>query len=150
MILKIPPALVFAVTAFLMWCIFKYMPFQVFEFSVTMWIPKLLALTGTILGALGVIQFSSSKTTIDPHTPEKVTSLVSNGVYRFSRNPMYLGLLMLLIAFAFYLGTGLSFVMIPIFIWYMNTYQIKPEEEILIHIFGDEYKEYQKKVRRWI
>ncbi|MEO9885835.1 MAG: isoprenylcysteine carboxylmethyltransferase family protein [Balneola sp.] len=148
--LKIPPVLVFGVTALLMWVISNQISMEILEFSVNRWIVYSLGSIGVILGILGVVQFSVSKTTVNPHKPENSSSVVKNGVYKYTRNPMYFGLLIVLIACAMYFGSGYSFLMIPIFIWYMNTYQIKPEEEILIQLFGDEYKEYQQKVRRWI
>jgi len=148
--LKIPPVLVFGVTALLMWVISNQISMEILEFSVNRWLVYSLGSIGVILGILGVVQFSVSKTTVNPHKPENSSSVVKNGVYKYTRNPMYFGLLIVLIACAMYFGSGYSFLMIPIFIWYMNTYQIKPEEEILIQLFGDEYKEYQQKVRRWI
>ena len=148
--LKIPPVLVFGVTALLMWVISNQISMEILEFSVNRWIVYSLGSIGVILGILGVVQFSVSKTTVNSHKPENSSSVVKNGVYKYTRNPMYFGLLIVLIACAMYFGSGYSFLMILIFIWYMNTYQIKPEEEILIQLFGDEYKEYQQKVRRWI
>jgi protein-S-isoprenylcysteine O-methyltransferase Ste14 len=63
---------------------------------------------------------------------------------------MYLGMLILLLFYGLFLGNGLVFMMLPVFIWYMNSFQIKPEEEMMTQLFGDEYKEYQQKVRRWM
>lgn len=148
--LKIPPVLIFVISAFLMWVISGYSTNTLFGFSIPLWVSYLVASVGVIFGMLGVVQFSINKTTVNPHKPENSSSVVKNGIYKYTRNPMYLGLLILLIACGVYFGNGYSFLMIPIFIWYMNTYQIIPEEEMLINLFGDEYKEYQQKVRRWI
>mgnify|MGYP003627287777 CR=1 FL=1 len=148
--LKIPPVIVFAGSALIMGVISNQISMEILEFSVNRWVVYSLGLIGVILGILGVVQFSINKTTVNPHKPENSSSVVKNGIYKYTRNPMYLGLLIVLIAFTLYLGNGFSFLMIPVFIWYMNTYQIKPEEEMLINLFGDEYIEYQQKVRRWI
>ena len=145
--LKIPPVIVFAGSALIMGVISNQISMEI---SVNRWVVYSLGLIGVILGILGVVQFSINKTTVNPHKPENSSSVVKNGIYKYTRNPMYLGLLIVLIAFTLYLGNGFSFLMIPVFIWYMNTYQIKPEEEMLINLFGDEYIEYQQKVRRWI
>jgi len=148
--LKVPPVLVFGVTAFLMWIISEYLPKAFLGFSTAMWVIYLVASVGLFFGVLGVVQFASNKTTVNPHKPENSSSVVKNGVYKYTRNPMYLGLLIVLISCAIYFGSGYSLLMIPIFIWYMNTYQIKPEEEMLVQLFGDEYRGYKQKVRRWI
>ena len=71
-------------------------------------------------------------------------------MYRYSRNPMYLGLVLLTIAATIFFGTWLGVVIVVAFIFLLNFLQIKPEEEALLDIFGEEYVEYQKKVRRWI
>lgn len=148
--LKVPPVIIVAVTVFLMWVIEKYLSVEFLAFNTPKWIIVLTSILGIACIVLGVIQFSVKKTTVNPHKPEDSTSLVSSGIYSISRNPMYLGMLILLVFYGLYLGDGLVFLMLPVFIWYMNSFQIKPEEEMMIELFGDEYKDYQKKVRRWI
>jgi protein-S-isoprenylcysteine O-methyltransferase Ste14 len=148
--LKVPPVIVVAVTVFLMWVIDRYLSVEFLAFNAPKWIIILTSILGIACIVLGVIQFSVKKTTVNPHKPEDSTSLVSSGIYSISRNPMYLGMLILLVFYGLYLGDGLVFLMLPVFIWYMNSFQIKPEEEMMIELFGDEYKDYQKKVRRWI
>lgn len=148
--LKVPPVIVVAITVFLMWVIEKYLPVEFLALNAPKWIIILTSILGIACIVLGVIQFSLKKTTVNPHKPEDSTSLVSSGIYSISRNPMYLGMLILLLFYGLFLGNGLVFMMLPVFIWYMNSFQIKPEEEMMIELFGDEYKDYQKKVRRWI
>ena len=94
--------------------------------------------------------FAKHKTTISPFTPSETTALVTEGMYRYSRNPMYLGLVLLTIAATIFFGTWLGVVFVVAFIFLLNFLQILPEEEALLDIFGEEYVEYQKKVRRWI
>ena len=94
--------------------------------------------------------FAKYKTTISPFTPSETTALVTDGMYRYSRNPMYLGLVLLTIAATIFFGTWLGVVIVVAFIFLLNFLQILPEEEALLDIFGEEYVEYQKKVRRWI
>ena len=80
----------------------------------------------------------------------ETTALVTAGMYRYSRNPMYLGLVLLTLAATMFFGTWLGIVIIVAFIFLLNFLQIIPEEEALLDIFGEEYVEYKKKVRRWI
>jgi protein-S-isoprenylcysteine O-methyltransferase Ste14 len=97
-----------------------------------------------------VLEFAGMKTTVNPMAPEKASALVTGGTYRISRNPMYLGLLLLLIALAVYWGTLAALIVVPAFVWYMTEFQIKPEEESLRKHFGAEYEAYLDRVRRWL
>ena len=94
--------------------------------------------------------FARYKTTISPLTPSDTAALVTEGMYRYSRNPMYLGLLLLTIASTIWFGTWLGIIINIVFIFLINFLQIIPEEEALLEIFGEEYEEYKKNVRRWI
>jgi protein-S-isoprenylcysteine O-methyltransferase Ste14 len=94
--------------------------------------------------------FARFKTTISPLKPSDATALVTEGMYRYSRNPMYLGLLLLTIASTIWFGTWLGIIINIVFIFLINFLQIIPEEEALLEIFGEEYGEYKKNVRRWI
>ena len=95
-------------------------------------------------------RFKKAKTTVDPTTPEKTTSLITSGIYRYSRNPMYLGLLGLLIAEVLLLGNLLSLVLLPLYIMTMNKCFIKPEEVALEILFEQSFIDYKQKVRRWL
>jgi protein-S-isoprenylcysteine O-methyltransferase Ste14 len=75
---------------------------------------------------------------------------VTSGIYGFTRNPMYLGMLFVLIGWALYLGNALALLLLPVFIFYMNRFQIEPEERVLTTLFGPEFLEYASRVRRWI
>jgi len=94
--------------------------------------------------------FARYKTTISPLKPSDATALVTEGMYRYSRNPMYLGLLLLTIASTIWFGTWFGIIINIVFIFLINFLQIIPEEEALLEIFGEEYEEYKKNVRRWI
>ena len=94
--------------------------------------------------------FARYKTTISPLKPSDATALVTEGMYRYSRNPMYLGLLLITIASTIWFGTWLGIIINIVFIFLINFLQIIPEEEALLEIFGEEYEEYKKNVRRWI
>jgi len=109
----------------------------------------LAAVSGLFAGP-SIWSFFRAKTTILPEKPNKTTTLVVKGVYALSRNPMYLALLFLLIGWAIYLGNFLSIIPVPFFVIYLNRFQIRPEEQALTKLFGQEYEAYTKRVRRWL
>ena len=97
-----------------------------------------------------VLQFFIRKTTINPHDFKHTTQLVSTGIFQFSRNPMYLSLLLMLIAWSLWLGNSLAWLGVIVFILVMNRFQIAREEAYLESKFGDEYRRYKQNVRRWL
>jgi protein-S-isoprenylcysteine O-methyltransferase Ste14 len=107
-----------------------------------------------ILGLYIIIRssrlFAKAKTSLDPLRPFKSTSLITNDIYKYSRNPMYFGHLLILLSSSVYLGNVISIIIIPLFIFIINIIQIIPEEETLKDLFGPTYDEYLSKVRRWI
>ena len=112
------------------------------------------SILGIIIGLACAIPsfrlFARYKTTISPLTPSESTVLVTEGMYRYSRNPMYLGLLLLTFSSTIWFGTWLGLILNIMFIFLINFLQIIPEEEALQEIFGEEYADYKKKVRRWV
>ncbi|MEO1082491.1 MAG: isoprenylcysteine carboxylmethyltransferase family protein [Pseudomonadota bacterium] len=109
-----------------------------------------LAGLGIVLAVLGVREFRRAMTTVDPRFPAKASALVSGGVYRYSRNPMYLGMLLCLTALFVHLRSLPAGLLLPCFVLYMNHYQIAPEERAMRERFGEVYAEYRARVRRWI
>ena len=109
---------------------------------------------GYQLGALSVIAavvaFARSRTTIDPLHPERASALVTDGIYRCSRNPMYLSLLLLLLGHAFEIWNWPAFAGPLAYAAYITRFQILPEERVLAHLFGEDYLRYRKRVRRWL
>ncbi|HET8865701.1 MAG TPA: isoprenylcysteine carboxylmethyltransferase family protein [Gracilimonas sp.] len=148
--LKIPPVVVFLICLGLIWVIHQFIPNQSFLFKAGKFIGIGLVILGGSIGVLAVIEFAQKSTTLNPHRPENTKEFVQSGVYKFSRNPMYLGLLIVLISPVFYWGNLFTIVVLLLFIWYMNEFQIKPEEEIMEQKFRDEFLEYRKEVRRWV
>lgn len=109
-----------------------------------------LFLFGLSIIAIGGYTFRKAKTTVNPSNPEKTTSLVTTGIYRFSRNPMYIGFLLWLLACAIYIGNVLNLPLLPIYIVLVNRLFIQPEEEALGKLFGEAFYQYKNTVRRWI
>ncbi len=87
---------------------------------------------------------------MNPIKPGAASSLVTGGVFRFTRNPMYLSLLLYLLAWTAYLSNWLALLLVPVFVLYINQLQIKPEERALSALFGSEYASYKARVRRWL
>lgn len=109
-----------------------------------------LAVAGVGVVVAGGVSFRRAKTTVNPLKPETASSLVVSGLYRVSRNPMYLGVLIVLIGWAVLLANALAFITAATFVLYLNRFQIAPEERALTTRFGPEFSAYCAKVRRWI
>ena len=132
-----------------MYLLATYLPVGYFDFFGRNYLMYLLLFLALLIGTVSLFQFFSSKTSIDPRSPSKVSTLVTGGLYQYSRNPMYLALLLLLLGWGLYLGNAFNTLLAAGFVYYMNTFQIIPEEEVLTNMFGKEYQKYCVIVRRW-
>ncbi len=148
--LKIPPAIFTAGLALLMWLtpsiapsLWFYYPWQ----TAAMW---LITVPGMLISFVGVAAFRRQQTTVDPTRPEQASTLVVTGIYRFSRNPMYLGFLLVLTGWALHISNLLAFAALPVYVLYMTRFQIIPEERALLARFGSAYSDYNRSVRRWL
>jgi protein-S-isoprenylcysteine O-methyltransferase Ste14 len=148
--LKVPPVAVLLVTAALMWLGASVAPRFGFAIPLRSILALVFALLGAMTSILGVVSFRRAGTTVNPLKPEASSSLVCSGVYAFSRNPMYLGFLLLLLAWGIYLSNALALLLLPVFVAYMNRFQIEPEENALTARFGQEFVTYTTRVRRWL
>ena len=148
--LKIPPPAVAALIAAAMWGISLITPLLDVPLFTRVSAAIVLALTGGGFSLAGVISFRRAKTTVNPMKPETTTSLVSSGIYSVTRNPMYVGLLLVLLAWAIYLSSAWALLGPIGFVVYISRFQIAPEERVLSTLFGSEYTAYQSKVRRWL
>jgi protein-S-isoprenylcysteine O-methyltransferase Ste14 len=148
--LKMPPvALVLLVAAF-MWLASWAMPAFGFELPLGGILSASVALAGAIICGLGIVSFRQARTTVNPMKPDSASSLVVSGVYRLTRNPMYLGFLLILLGWAIFLSNALAFLFLPAFLVYMNRFQIEPEEKALHALFGEQFAAYTARVRRWL
>lgn len=148
--LKIPPVAFGLLLGGLMWTAAYAAPSLRFSVPARRIIVPSLALAGLVTAILGVISFRRAKTTVNPLQPEAASALVNSGIYRLTRNPMYLGLLLVLMAWAVFLGNALALVVPAVFVSLMNRLQIIPEERALAAKFGPAFAAYQSKVRRWL
>jgi protein-S-isoprenylcysteine O-methyltransferase Ste14 len=147
---RIPPPVVGALIAAAMWgvsALGPQLPVTPGPRHVTV---VLLGVAGVAFDLLGIAAFLISRTTVNPLKPERASVLVTRGVYRITRNPMYVGMGLLLLAWSVHLSALLPFVGLVIFVLYISRFQIEPEERALKEIFGDQYVAYAERVRRWL
>ena len=147
--LKIPPALQFIIFALFMYGIAKLAGSHFF-FKFQDGIAILCIILAIIVGLSAVFSFRKARTSVNPLKPSKATQLVTLGLYQYSRNPMYLAMLLGLIAVFIKFGNYYNSIILVLYVWYITTFQIKPEEKVLTEIFGVDFINYCKKVRRWI
>jgi protein-S-isoprenylcysteine O-methyltransferase Ste14 len=146
---RIPPPVVGLVVAGLMWAVAALPPALPLSGGVRMAIALLVVGIGLAFDLLGLIAFRRSRTTVNPLQPQKASALVTDGVYRLTRNPMYVGMAFLLTGWAVYLGSLLTFLGPVLFIVYITHFQIAPEERVLRARFP-EFEAYAARVRRWL
>ena len=148
--LKVPPPVVALLVAAAMWGVASVTARIEMPLLVRASAALAFAIAGVGMAISGVIAFHHARTTVSPVKPDSASSLVTSGVYRFTRNPMYLGLCLVLLAWACALSSALTFLGPILFILYINRFQIVPEETALSRIFGAAFSNYQAKVRRWL
>lgn len=147
--LRIPPPIVALIFGGAIYLLARLLPMGHFDFFGRKYLIYILAAIAIILVAAAKLQFRKFNTTSNPMTPYKATSLVTGGIYQYSRNPMYLALLLILIALALFLGNAFNTLLVAGFVAYMNKFQIAPEEMALASKFGQSYHQYCISVRRW-
>ncbi|EFC37835.1 membrane protein [Naegleria gruberi] len=156
--LKVPPVL-FTFLCMLAMYLFNIMTRNAFSLCSSddnSFVMRLLLFASSLMIGAGIAlagkyEFSKMKTTVNPMTPEKTSSLVQGGVYRWTRNPMYVGFLACLFGWSLFLMDWMVMVVfLPFFVWYLNKFQIEPEERFLQELFGQEFVNYKRKVKRWL
>jgi protein-S-isoprenylcysteine O-methyltransferase Ste14 len=148
--LKLPPLALVVIVAVLMWIVSAVTPkFDFYLPAKYLWAVS-LALIGTATCLAGVVSFRQAKTTVNPMKPDSTSSLVVSGIYKHTRNPMYVGFALVLLGWATFLSNLAALAFVPVFIVYMDRFQIRPEEDVLASLFPHEYPTYRTKVRRWI
>jgi protein-S-isoprenylcysteine O-methyltransferase Ste14 len=148
--LKVPPPAVMLVTGALMWWVARAVPQFAFVFPARELCAVSIGCAGIVSGVLGVVAFKRARTTLNPLKPESSSSLVVSGIYARTRNPMYLGLLLVLTGWAIFLSNVVAFLLLPAVILYLNRFQIEPEERALAKLFGQSFAAYKDRSRRWL
>lgn len=147
---KIPPPALAGILALLMWLTSLLVePFHM-PFGIRLGVALTLVAIGQGISISGMLSFRRARTTVNPFKPDTASSLVTSGVYRFTRNPMYVGLLLTLLGWAAFLSSPPALLYPVLYVLYMNRFQIEPEERALLSRFGDGYAAYTKQVRRWL
>jgi len=145
---KIPPPIV---TLFFGLCIYlsrSYFP--VFSGSLLNVLSIFFFVYGIFVFAAAVISFKKQKTTVNPISIENASSLVVSGIFKQTRNPMYLGMSFVLLGLTFKFNVIGGLLFTGIFMLFITIFQIKPEEVAMEKLFGQEWKDYTKNVRRWL
>lgn len=150
MALKIPPVLVMLFAGLLMLLLHYLFPGWHVAWPGAVMSGVLVALAGAVVCVAGVASFRMANTTVNPMNPDNASALVIAGIYRYSRNPMYLGFALGLAGLGFCLSNAVAFLGVPAFVLYMNRFQIVPEEKALERCFGQAYRDYISQVRRWL
>ena len=148
--LKIPPPVIACVMAALMYVSQLLLGTLELELANKLTISLSIAAAALLLDFFALWRFVQAKTTVNPIKADKVSALVTTGVYRFSRNPMYVGNALFLLAWMVYLANPLNALFIVAYVMYTTKFQIIPEERILTEHFGDEYRSFCQQVRRWL
>ena len=148
--LLLPPPLVVLLLAGLMWLVNRTLNFDRFSWPLQLPLAGSFLVLGITLMVAAATAFVRHKTTVNPMKPANASRLITTGIFSFSRNPIYLGDLLLLAALAIGFGHATNFALLPLFVLYINRFQIEPEEAALTKLFGASYMTYQAQVRRWI
>ena len=148
--LKVPPPAVALVVALAMGWVSRYGVLEGVPLAWRVGAALAVAAVGACFDVAGIIAFRRAKTTVNPMKPEKSAALVRSGVYRITRNPMYVGMVFILLAWAVYLASPWALFGPLAFAAYITRFQIKPEERVLAARFGDEFASYTARVRRWL
>lgn len=147
---RIPPPVIDATFALAMWATARLLPGLSADWPGRIPLSVALALAGVLVSLAGVLAFRRHHTTVNPLKPQAASALVSTGVHAFSRNPMYLGMLIVLVAWGLYLSNLAAALLVPLFVPCLNRLQIVPEERVLRAKFGAAFDAYAARVRRWI
>ena len=147
---RIPPPVVGLLCAGGIWLLAQYTPGIELPRGLRLGAGIAVAAAGLAVMLAGVISFRLARTTVNPLRPETATALVVTGIYRRTRNPMYLGMLLVLLGWAIFLATPLGLLGVAAFALYIGRFQILPEERALNALFGSVYAEYASRVRRWL
>ena len=146
----VPPPVVAAIVGAVMWAVDRTLELGKFESALQAPAAGILLIVGLLLMLCAVASLVAARTTVNPLRPSRASSLVTTGIFRISRNPIYLGDLVVLAALAVWLGNAVSALLLVPFVAYINRFQIIPEERALTKLFGQRYIAYCSKVRRWL
>ena len=146
--MRVPPLALLAICAAITAASANYIP--IMRFTAPSWLVFLELIAGVVFLAPAVLSFVKHKTTVSPLSPSEVTTLVTGGIFSITRNPMYVGMLLILVAVALWFETISGLLSIPLFFIIIDRFQIRVEEKHLIEKFGQAYRDYAQRVPRWL
>jgi protein-S-isoprenylcysteine O-methyltransferase Ste14 len=147
---RIPPPVAMLLVGAAMWAAAGARQALAFDPPLRIPLVALIALIGLWIEAAAAVSFFRARTTVNPLRPQNASRLVTEGLNRFSRNPMYVGQSALLLAWAVWLAHPAALALWPLFPLFITRFQIQPEERALAVRFGAEYASYRARVRRWL
>ena len=147
---KSPPPVIALLCGVLVWVFARLTPGFDFVLPVRIPLAVIFLLAGVVLTLAGMRAFRRADTTVNPLSPDQATSIVRSGPYAFTRNPMYLGLTLVLLGFCAYLANAMAVLGVVVFVAYITRFQIIPEERVLLAKFGEPFAQYMRSVRRWV
>jgi protein-S-isoprenylcysteine O-methyltransferase Ste14 len=148
--LKVPPPVVMLLLAVGMYFASDAAPAMQYQFALRLPFGLLLGLAGLAVNVAGLVVFRRHRTTVNPLQPGRATELVCDGIFRLTRNPMYLGMVMMLVGWALYLANGVALFGPVALVAWLTRFQILPEERALRHKFPGAFEDYARRVRRWL
>jgi protein-S-isoprenylcysteine O-methyltransferase Ste14 len=146
--IKIPPPVLVLIHVILAFVLSWLIPLPLAVPPVLQAVGFLLAILGFLLGLAALITFRRAGTTVNPHG--RAAHLVTSGIYSFTRNPIYLGFLLIVVGISLDAGTYWGIMLAPVLVILFNQLVIQPEEEYLTQRFGEQFTNYKGKVRRWL
>ena len=144
----IPPPIVTLICAQLIYLSKPFFPELIFNYFNQ--ISLFFLISGFSIILISFLRFKKEKTTIDPIKIEKASSLVTNGIFKYSRNPMYLGMLLILISVSIKFNFYGGLLVVGSFVYFITYFQILPEEKAMLKLFGKDFINYKNKTRRWV
>ena len=147
---RVPPPLVGIIAGIISWLVAGVFGPTTLPVAVRVVAAASLLIIGFLITGAAARTVSRAKTTLNPVKPETSTALVTSGIYQYSRNPMYVGMGTWVLAWAAWLGTPMALIGLPLFVLYMNEFQIKAEERALSGLFGEDFAAFRARVRRWL
>ncbi len=147
---KIPPPVVLVLAAAAAYGITRLLPALSFPLPLRTAIAIAFAIAGVMLNLIPKLAFGRARTTINPLKPSATTTLVTTGIYRHSRNPMYLGQCLILLGWVLYLHNAAALLVLPAYVLYVTRFQILPEERHLSTRFPEAFDALCRQARRWL
>jgi protein-S-isoprenylcysteine O-methyltransferase Ste14 len=146
----VPPPVIAIITGLAMYFVDRKTPWGKIESAWQTPLAMVLLMLGLVVMLVAAMSFLRARTTINPMRPMRASRLMTTGIYRISRNPIYLADVLMLAAVAVWFGNAFNVVLLAAFVWYIQRFQILPEERALAKLFGADYTAYCVRVRRWL